>query len=188
MALTKIFECEVINERNVVRKGINIIGASLFIALCSQIAIPQFFTPVPITLQTFAIALTGWMLGARAGGLAVLAYLIEGGLGFPVFSQGMGGIGVLLSPKGGYLIGFLPAAMVSGFFAKQTFQISKLVLGFTLCSFTIYLLGLSWLTVQVGFEQALNWGFYPFVFGDLIKLAFAICCLKTWEMIGKNPK
>src|SRR6266850_109359 len=90
---------------------------SLLTALAAQIVIP--IGPVPITGQTFAVLLTGALLGSRLGALAMIAYLIEGASGLPFFSGGTGGIAHLLGPTGGYLIAFPAAAYVTGAFAEN---------------------------------------------------------------------
>ena len=114
--------------------------ASLFAALIAvgaYIKIPIPFSPVPITLQVFFIFLAGAMLGARWGTLSVIVYLLLGIVGLPVFSGGASGLGVLLGPTGGYLIGFVVAAFLVGtlcekkgtsnFFIKRTFHVCRTV-------------------------------------------------------------
>src|SRR5258705_7508830 len=90
---------------------------SLLVALSAQIGIPD--GPVPITGQTFAVLLTGALLGSRMGAAAIIIYLAEGAIGLPFFSFGRGGIGHLLGPTGGYLVAFPPAAFVTGAFAEH---------------------------------------------------------------------
>src|SRR5882672_8266694 len=90
---------------------------SLLTALAGQIVIP--IGPVPITAQTFAVLLTGALLGSRLGALAMVAYLIEGASGLPFFYGGTGGLGHLLGPTAGYLIAFPAAAYITGVFAEH---------------------------------------------------------------------
>src|SRR5947208_16702185 len=85
-----------------------VIGFSLLTALSAQIVIP--IGPVPITGQTFAVLLTGALLGSRLGAMALIAYLIEGASGLPFSAGGMAGLAHLLWPTGGYLIAFAVAA------------------------------------------------------------------------------
>ncbi len=96
-----------------------IVGCSLFIALSAQIAIPLPFSPVPITGQTLAVLLVGALLGSQRGVLAVLVYLTEGFAGLPVFSGGTAGLARLAGPTGGYLVGLLAAAFITGLLAEQ---------------------------------------------------------------------
>src|SRR5215213_4738109 len=89
---------------------------SLFIAACAQFAIQ--IGPVPITGQTFAVLLTGALLGSRLGAAAVIAYLIEGAVGLPFFAAGGSGLARFFGQTGGYLIAFPAAAFVTGAFAE----------------------------------------------------------------------
>src|SRR6266478_2953545 len=94
-----------------------VIGFSLLTALAAQVAIP--IGPVPITGQTFAVLLTGALLGSRLGAMAMIAYLIEGASGLPFFALGHFGLATLLGPSGGYLIAFPAAAFITGAFAEH---------------------------------------------------------------------
>ena len=87
--------------------------ANLLLIACAQIRIPLPFTPVPITGQTFGVLLTGALLGSRYGTLVVIAYVVQGLTGLPVFAGLKGGIAVSFGPTGGYILGFIPAAFVS---------------------------------------------------------------------------
>src|SRR2546422_5965376 len=93
------------------------VAFSLLTALAAQIVIP--IGPVPITAQTFAVLLTGALLGSRLGAMAMIAYLIEGASGLPFFAGGTGGLAHLLGPTGGYLIAFPAAAFITGAFAEH---------------------------------------------------------------------
>src|SRR5258705_97629 len=90
---------------------------SLFTALAAQVAIP--IGPVPITGQTFAVLLTGALLGSRLGAAAIIAYLVEGACGLPFFAAGSGGLAHLLGPTGGYLVAFPAAAYITGAFSEH---------------------------------------------------------------------
>src|ERR671939_1049603 len=97
-----------------------VLGFSLLTALAAQVVIPLPWTPVPITGQTFAVLLTGALLGSRLGALAMLAYLAEGPAGLPFFRGGAGGAHYLLfSPTAGYLFAFPAAAYVTGLLAGR---------------------------------------------------------------------
>lgn len=182
MPLPAALSLENAHSQPLAKEGFKILGASLFIAFCAQVAIQLPFSPVPITFHSFAIALTGWMLGPKRGALAVLAYLTEGAMGLPVFAHGGAGIAEFLGPKGGYLISFIPAVMVSGYITKGAANLSKLLLGFLLSSCLNYSLGLPWLSLFVGIDQSLNLGLYPFIVGDLLKTGIAASCVKIWEV------
>ncbi len=164
-----------------------VIGATIFIALCAQIAIPVPFSPVPITGQTLAVLLTGILLGRKRGSVAILAYYGEGAAGLPVFAGGGFGIQHLIGPTGGYLAGFILAAYVCGYFAERgwdrTFILTLLIL--ITGKVIIYTCGLLWLSNWVGFNQVLIMGLYPFLPGMLIKIALATVMLPLgWKFLG----
>ena len=96
-----------------------VIAGSILIALTAQVSIPLPFTPVPVTGQTFGVLVVGMALGSRRGALAVIAYLMEGAMGAPVFAGGTGGAPILAGPTAGYLFGFVPAAFVTGYLAEK---------------------------------------------------------------------
>ena len=96
------------------------VGASCFVALCARVTVPLPFTPVPLTLQNFAVLLVGLALGSRRGFAALALYLAEGAFGLPVFNPtGLGGIAQLLGPTGGYLMAYPFVAFVSGWIAER---------------------------------------------------------------------
>lgn len=153
-----------------------------------SIAVP--FSPVPISLGLFGILLTTTLLGAKLGLLSCALYLLLGLVGLPVFSGFTSGIGVLLGPTGGYLLGYLVVVACSGIFyhekgshsltdASLTHKKSAHLLlgagmacGLLLC----YLLGSLWLAyfMSISFGNALLIGVLPYIPADLVKLALAI--------------
>ncbi len=163
-----------------------IVGGSLLIGLCAQVKVLLPFGPVPVTGQTFAVLMIGALLGSRRGGLAVLAYLIEGVAGLPVFAFG-GGAAVLMGPTGGYLMGFLPAAYITGLLAERGWdrRIGTTVPAMVLGNVIIYACGLFWLCCLMGVGQrVLTAGLYPFVVGDLLKILLAAILLPSgWELL-----
>lgn len=163
-----------------------IIGGSLLIGLCAQIRILLPFGPVPVTGQTFAVLMIGALLGSRRGGLAVLAYLAEGTAGLPVFAFG-GGAAIFAGPTGGYLIGFLPAAFVTGLLAERGWdrRIGTTGLAMVLGNVVIYACGLFWLCCLMGLSvKVLTVGLFPFIVGDLLKIALAAILLPSgWKLL-----
>ena len=125
-----------------------VVGGSLVIAVCAQIAIGY---PVPMTGQTFAVLMVAALLGARRGTLCILTYLAEGLLGLPVFAQGKAGLAAFLGPTGGYLVGFVGAAYLVGALAQRGWDrrsataIMMMVLG----DVVLYACGLVWLLCLV---------------------------------------
>ncbi len=150
-------------------------GFSLLIALSAQVAIPLPFTPVPVTLQTFAVLLTGCLLGSGRGALAVIAYIAEGSFGLPFFSGGTAGIAHLLGPTGGYLVGCVASAFVAGLLSerKVTAKPAGLLITLVAADLVVFVLGLAWLSVFTGVGRAAALGFVPFIVGDALKIAAA---------------
>ena len=150
-------------------------GFSLLIALSAQAAIPLPFTPVPVTLQTFAVILTGCLLGSRRGALAVIAYIAEGSFGLPFFSGGTAGIGHLLGPTGGYLVGCVASAFLAGLLSerKAALKPAGLLLTLVVADLVVFIFGVTWLGAFTGPQKAVALGFVPFVVGDALKIAAA---------------
>lgn len=163
-----------------------IVGGSAFVALAARISVPLPFTPVPITGQTLAVLLVGAALGSRQGALSLLLYLLEGAAGLPVFAGGASGLSRLSGPTGGYLLGFVAAAYVTGWLAEHRWdrRFRSNLLAMLIGNIVIYLFGLPWLARFVGIEKVLPLGLYPFIPGDLIKLIIATLALPSaWKLI-----
>ena len=163
--------------------------AALFAALTAAVAwfkIPLPFTPVPITLQTIVVLLSGAMLGSYYGALAMILYIAVGALGLPVFAGGASGIGVLLGPTGGYLFSYFIAAFFIGKIIESWKKPSyaNYVIAMIAGSIIIYALGatqgklvtkLSWSAIAVGWVL-------PFIIGDAIKLLLAAWIAKNVDV------
>lgn len=148
---------------------LQILCASLFIAFCGRLEIPLFFSPVPLTLQTLAILMTGACLGTRKGVLSVLLFIGEGCLGLPVFMHGMGGFTHLFGPTGGYILGFIPQVALAGVLAGR--KMDRAATGAILiaaCAVNL-LMGALFLAPFVGFGKVVLKGILPFVPGDILK-------------------
>jgi len=141
------------------------------IALGSWISLP--ISNIPFTLQTLFVLLAGIIMH-RYGAIPVLLYCILGTLGLPLFHNGMAGIGVLLGPSGGYLIGFIFAALITGLAYEHTSRVIR-VGGIVLATAGVYLFGVAWLmfSLHLGFMPAFITGVLPFLPGDMIKAAAA---------------
>ncbi|HEC33318.1 MAG TPA: biotin transporter BioY [Chloroflexi bacterium] len=164
-----------------------VVGGSLFIALSARITIPLPFSPVPLTGQTLAVLLIGALLGSRRGGLCLLAYLVEGIAGLPVFAGGAFGLAHLLGPTGGYLMGFIAAAYITGLLAERGWdrRTGTTFLAMLLGNAVVYACGLPWLASFTGVGRALLLGFYPFIAEDLLKSALAAVLLPSgWSLLG----
>ena len=161
---------------------------SAFVALTAQVEIPLW--PVPLTLQTLGVLFTGAVLGSRRGALALLLYLTEGALGLPVFAGGASGVGYMLGPTGGYLVGFVVAAGVVGRLAQRGWD-RRLVwaaVAMVIGNVIIYACGVAWLAVFLGdLWGALVNGMLLFVVGDLIKIAVAALTLPGgWKLARRR--
>lgn len=161
---------------------------SAFVALTAQVEIPLW--PVPLTLQTLGVLFTGAVLGSRRGALALLLYLTEGALGLPVFAGGASGVGYMLGPTGGYLVGFVVAAGVVGWLAQRGWD-RRLVwaaVAMVIGNVIIYVCGVAWLAVFLGdLWGALVKGMLLFVVGDLIKIAIAALTLPGgWKLARRR--
>ena len=166
-----------------------VIAFSLLNALAAQIAIP--IGPVPITMQTFAVTLTGALLGSRLGAAALIAYLIEGAVGLPFFAGGTGGLGVLLGPTAGYLVSFPAAAYITGAFAEHGWdrRFFTAVAAMAIGSVVILLGGWAWLVVglQATASGAFKLGVAPFLISDVIKVLLAAAVLPTgWALLKRK--
>jgi len=170
-----------------------VIGGSLFIALSAQLAVHLPFSPIPVTGQTFAVLLTGALFGSRRGCLSVLLYVIEGIAGLPVFAMGRGGVAILFSPTGGYLVGFIAAADVTGLLAEKGWdrRVETTALAMVLGNIVIYTFGVLWLAclkfifrVPVGSGSLFFVGVCPFIIGDILKIILAAIILPSgWRLL-----
>jgi biotin transport system substrate-specific component len=166
------------------RQVILVVGGSLFVALCAHITIPLPFTPVPLTLQNFAVLLAGLLLGSRRGFAALALYLAEGATGLPVFSPiGPGGIAHLFGPTGGFLLAYPLVAWVSGYVlehGRKTF--ARAAIAGLLGEVVLFTGGLAWLAVLThSVVQAFRWGLYWFLFAEIIKVMMAAGIASRWQ-------
>lgn len=172
------------------RDIILVILGSLCVALAAQVAIPLPFTPVPITGQTFAIALIGAFLGSKRGALALLTYLAEGAVGLPVLAGGASGLAKIIGPTGGYLVGFVASAFVIGWLCERGWsrRLETTALAILVGDSLVFLFGLIWLSrFPVGdvFAQ----GLIPFLPGELIKVCLGTLVINgLWGRIQKRKQ
>jgi biotin transport system substrate-specific component len=171
------------------RNALLIVGASLVTALAARIAIPLPWTPVPLTGQTFAVLLTGLVLGSRRGFLALVLYLAEGAAGLPVFAGGAAGPAALLGPTAGYLFAFPAAAALTGWLAERGWDrhglpaLAAMLIG----SSVIFAGGLAWLARFVPPARLLATGLVPFIPGDVVKAALAALVFPfAWDRINRR--
>jgi|SRR4051812_47521075 len=167
-----------------------VIGFSLLTAVCAQIVIP--LGPIPITGQTFAVLLTGALLGSRLGAMAMIAYVIEGATGLPFFAGAHGGLVHLMGPTGGYLIAFPAAAFITGAFAEQGWDRKFVTAAAAMAvgSLVIMLSGWLWFSLVMRTSPALTFfnTVLQFVPGDIIKIALAAAVLPSGWKLVKRPQ
>lgn len=159
--------------------------------LMAQIVIPLPWTPVPITVQTFAVLLAGILLGRYWGGVSMMIYLAIGLLGVPWFAGANGGFGIITGANGGFLIGFVLAALFVGYFADKYVNARSFMPMLTLLLFAnfflIYIPGLIGLSAWIyivkgsapGIWTLLAMGLLPFLVGDIIKIGGAAALAKA---------
>ena len=165
-----------------------VIGFSLLTALSAQIVIPV--PPVPFTAQTFAVVLTGALLGSRLGAIAMIVYLIEGAFGLPFFSGGSGGYWHLVGPTGGYLVAFPAAAYITGAFAEHEWDRRFLtaVAAMAIGTLVILLSGWMWFSLVLRTSPALTVfdTVLKFIPGDVLKICLAAAVLPSgWKLLKR---
>lgn len=167
-----------------VRQGLLVATAIAFITVAAHVRIPMW--PVPVTMQTFAILTVGAVYGPTLAGASLLAYLGLGALGVAVFTgngEAQGGLAYMVGPTGGYLVGFLLAAIVVGWLARRGWDRTTIRLGAALLAGNaiIYLLGLAWMAALFassnGIAWVLKWGIINFLPGDLLKICLALAVI-----------
>ena len=170
-------------------KAALVVFGSLLLAVSAQFKIPLY--PVPVTGQTLVVLLIGMTYGPRLGGITMAAYLFEGSIGLPVFAGGAAGMAVLFGPTGGYLFGFLLAAVAMGYLAERGMgrSVVSTVIAMVIGNMVIYLCGASWLAVFIGFGKAMAAGVLPFLYGDALKLAVAAGLMPlAWHAVKAAQK
>jgi len=183
-----------------------VVAGSLVMAALAQVSIKLPFTPVPVTGQTLGVLLVGGSLGALLGGAAMLLYLAEGAIGLPFFAGGEAGLDRLgfASASGGYLWGFVIAAVLIGYLAEKRWDrgVGSAIGAFLLGEIIIFTIGVFWLANALGISvqasgacdlatgadcDALQLGLYPFVIGDLLKVLLAAGAFPLlWRLLKRD--
>ena len=174
------------NRSALLRLAVLVLAGTVILAASAQVKVPMW--PVPVTMQTFVVLMIGMAYGWRLGGATLLAYMGEGALGLPVFASG-GGLAYFAGPTSGFLIGFFVAAVFVGWLAERGWDQSLLRTAIAMTGGTalIYLFGVSWLAVFFGdVDKALVHGLYPFIVGDMVKIALAALLLPfCWKLLDR---
>lgn len=172
-----------------------VIAGALLTALASQIRIPLGFTPVPINLGTFAVVLTGGVLGARRGAMSIGLYLLLGTIGLPFFQGWNGGWTYATGVTAGYLVGYLVMAVVVGLAAERgrDRRPAPFLAAIVAANALLYVAGAAWLAYKLhvpffsGETNAWELGVRPFLAGDAVKMAAAgLLFPAAWRFIGSD--
>ena len=168
-------------ERNLAMKALIAVAGSVLLAISAKIQLP--FYPVPVTMQTLVVLVLGMTLGSRLAFATLALYLAEGMAGLPVFAgtpeKGIG-LAYMMGPTGGYLIGYLLAATLTGWLAERGFDrtLPKAAFALVLGNLAIYVPGILWLGGVIGWDKpVLAYGLTPFLAGDALKLALGASLL-----------
>ncbi len=179
-----------ISAKTMTRNVILAVLGSLALWASAKVQVP--FYPVPMTLQTLVVLGLGAVMGWRLAGATVMLYLAQGAAGLPVFAgtpeKGLGLV-YMAGPSGGYLVGFIFAAMLVGYLAQSgaSKNVFKMFAAMVLGTAVIYLLGVGWLANLIGLEKAITFGLLPFLYGDLLKAALAAGIFPAiWSLVGKR--
>ena len=167
-----------------------VLGGAAFVGLCAQVSYQPHFTPVPYTLQTFSVLLVGAAYGAMLGAASLSLYLILGIVGVPLFAEHKHGWDVFSGATGGYIVGFVIAAALTGYLAERGWDkrfatsVTMMLTG----SVVIYACGALWLHhwLHASWNTTLTDGVYYFVPGDLVKLYLAAAALPAaWQLVRR---
>ena len=171
------------------KTGVAVISSTLLVAICAHIAVPLGFTPIPITMQTFAVLFLGLLFAPGPAFACLALYLMEGAVGLPVFSpHGPGGLAQLLGPTGGYLLSYpFAAALASWLYRRGRQGLLFAAAAAGLASLLILTVGAAWLELishaklSVIFVHSIA----PFLAGDLVKIMAAAGCVSVLRSLGK---
>ncbi|WP_168627256.1 biotin transporter BioY [Cryobacterium sp. BB307] len=165
-------------------------GAALT-SIFAQLSVPLW--PVPITGQTLAVLLVGSALGAVRGALSMVLYMALGIAGLPVFSDSTSGFAAVAGPTGGYIVGFIFAAALTGWIAQRSWdrKVLRALLSFLAGTVVTFVFGLPWLAFALGLDlqTTLEAGLYPFILSGVIKAAIAAGVITLgWRFIERKDR
>lgn len=169
-------------ERSMARTMALLALGNLLLWASAKVQVPMW--PVPMTMQSFAILVIGFAYGMRLGAATVALYLVEGAAGLPVFAgtpeRGIG-LAYMMGPTGGFLLGFLIVAALMGWLAERGWDrtLPKIVAALAIGTGLLFVPGVLWLAVLIGWSKAVAAGLTPFVVGSIVKLALAAALLPT---------
>ncbi|MFN0011533.1 MAG: biotin transporter BioY [Phycisphaerales bacterium] len=160
---------------------LGVVLCAMLTAACAQISVPMPGSPVPVTLQTFAVILSGLVLGPALGASSMVLYVLAGLVGLPVFAGADGGLRVALGATGGYLLGFVAASAVAGLIVRRARErgraaLHAAILAAVVGNVIVFACGLPWLKVVVASDWAttLSMGLWPYLVGTLVKVPMSV--------------
>jgi biotin transport system substrate-specific component len=172
-----------------IRTGGIVLTGSAFVALCAHIALPLFFTPVPLSMAPFAVLLLGLALSPRLAAATLAAYLTEGAMGLPVFSSGsVLGFAHLIGPTGGYLLAYpFAAALVSWVSRMGVRSFSSALAGAAAGNLAILACGASWLAIltHASASSVFTLSVAPFLPGDALKVIAAAALVTGFRRLRR---
>ena len=174
-------------EKEFLKSIFLVLSGVIFLSIMSQLIIPLYFTPVPISLGSFGVMLIALLYGRKLGTATVLSYVVAGSLGAPIFAGFKAGS--LFSPTGGYILGYIAAALILGFLFDKGIAKSyvKTFLSLLLVSVIIFILGALVLMLFVPIKNVFMAGVLPFIPGDMLKVVVATLLFpRLGKFIKKN--
>lgn len=164
-----------VGDDSALRRLMLVLFGSLLVAASAQVSVPMW--PVPMTLQTLAISVIGLTMGARLAAATLVVYLGQGAMGLPVFAGGAAGLPYMMGPTGGFLLGFVAVAWLTGFIAERGFGrgLGRLFIAAYVPALLLFIPGVLWLwaITPLDLERAIMAGAVPFQLGGLVKSALA---------------
>lgn len=160
------------NANSLPRAFALILAGSILLAASAHVKVP--FWPVPMTMQPFVVLMIGATYGWRLGGATLVAYLVEGAVGLPVFASGAGPV-YMAGPTGGYLLSYPIVAVFLGYLTERGVMrgVVRTGLAFLAAEIMIFALGVAWLSTLIGIDKAIAGGLVPFIAGDAFKIVLA---------------
>ena len=174
-------------EKEFLKSIFLVLSGVIFLSIMSQLIIPLYFTPVPISLGSFGIILVALLYGRKLGTATVISYVAAGSLGAPIFAGFKAGS--LFSPTGGYIIGYIVATVILGYLSDKGIAKSyvKTFLSLLLVSVIIFILGALVLMLFVPIKNVFMAGVLPFIPGDMLKVVAATLLFpRLWKFIKTN--
>ena len=178
-------------KKSVLKNIALVFGLTAFTAMCAQVSIPLGFTPVPLTLQTFAVLAGAAALGAERAVIAQVLYVVLAIAGVPVLAGGSSGTDAVVGATGGYILGFVVSSFVVGRIAERgaTTRVPSTVVAYIAGTAVVYALGVTWLSAvtHMSLRESVVAGMIPFLVGDAIKaVAAGISLPSLWKLTGKQ--